>query len=336
MPQMRQKISVSDKQRLINSYQCGGDYVSLAKHLNIKESTARSCVQRFKNNSHPGTHGGHKRCLLTDEIFSILEVFIQENPLATLAIIKGYLQSVCELNVSSNTIANWLDGRLITLKRMRDVPHERNSVSTKDKRCEYAQWMIENNVMEGCVYIDESGFNLWTKRSYGRSKKGQRCFIVDNGQRGENISLCLAIGFVGVLHSKIIVGAFNREKYTEFITELSELLAGSAFHFVMDNCRIHYGVNVNLQEHSIRFLPPYSPFLNPIEAAFSALKAEVKARLSAPGFNVGYTHPERRVTLLNTITSALPVVTASKCQAFYRHSYTFLARCIQKVDILGD
>jgi hypothetical protein len=232
---------------------------------------------------------------------------------------------VCGLAVAQTTLANWLDGNLITIKKARET-----------LRCEYATWMIENNIFENCVYIDESGFNLWTKRSYGRSKKGQRCFIVNNGQRGENVSICLAIGLGGVLHSKIIVGAFNREKYTEFLCELSEMLAGSHFYFIMDNCRIHYGVHLDREEHIIHFLPPYSPFLNPIEAAFSSLKADVKAQLSTPGFNIGYTHPARRLAIINSINRGLPVITRQKCCAFYRHSYSYLARCIQKMDILGD
>jgi hypothetical protein len=146
----------------------------------------------------------------------------------------------------------------------------------------------------------------------------------------------LAIGSSGVLHYKLIVGAFDREKFTAFLTELSEILAGFPFHFVMDNCRIHHGLELDRDEHQIRYLPPYSPFLNPIEAAFSALKAEVKNKMNAPGINPGYTYPERRSFLLNTIITALPVITTPKCRSYYQHSFSFLAKCMQRVDILGD
>jgi hypothetical protein len=219
----------------------------------------------------------------------------------------------------------------------REVPAERNSPRVKDLRFTYAQWMIEGGpIPENCVFIDESGFNVWIKRNYGRSKKGTRCFTVCDGQRGQNISLVMAIGLNGVLHTKVRTGAFTRELYTEFLVELSELLAGGRFHFIMDNCIIHKNIALDRNDHTIHYLPPYSPFLNPIEAAFSCLKAEVKTRWNAPGFNNGYTYPERRAALLSVLTSSFHVVTAAKCRAFYHHSASYMAKCIQKVDILGD
>jgi transposase len=249
---------------------------------------------------------------------------------------QGFLSSVCGLQVSISTINSYLDGNLITVKQVRDVPPARNSLSTKERRFQYAKWFLENQVSDNCVYIDESGFNVWTRRSYGRSRKGERCFRMCNGGRGQNISLCLAIGLTGVLHHKLIVGAFNGEKYSEFLTELSEIIAGSNFYFVMDNCSIHSNSILDHDEHHVIFLPPYSPFLNPIEAAFSALKADVKQRLCALGANIGYTQPARANILKNLISESLNVISASKCRAFYNHSSSFLVKCIQREDILGD
>jgi hypothetical protein len=197
--------------------------------------------------------------------------------------------------------------------------------------------MIESGVSpEECIYIDETGFNVWIKRNYGRSQRGKRCFTVNDGQRGKNISVCVAINLNGVLHHKILNGAFTRENYTEFIVELSEMMAGGRFYFVMDNCIIHKDIALDRAEHTIRYLPPYSPFLNPIEAAFSAFKADVKARWNAPGFIKGYAYPECRSALISVLESSLNVITAVKCRAFYRHSSSYMAKCIQKTDILGD
>jgi hypothetical protein len=274
--------------------------------------------------------------LINSEIGEALIQFVQNNPLSTVDVMRNYLLSVCGVNVSKTVISDWLDGQCLTLKLVRDVLEDRNSLQTKETRFAYAKWMLESELRENCVYIDESGFNVWTKRSYGRSSKGSRCFRVCNGQRGKNISLCMAISSQGVLHSKLLIGAFNRELYTEFLIELSETLAGSQFVFIMDNCRIHHEINLDRDEHHIKFLPPYSPFLNPIEAAFSVLKAEVKGRMNAPGGHIGFTYPQRRETLLNIISGSLEVVTPHKCLSFFRHSSSFLAKCIEKVDILGD
>jgi transposase len=333
---LRQQTSRADKQRLIQAYHDGKDYVVFGKQLGIKESTSRSLIQRFKENPNPQQRGGHKKKKITDDVKPVLLAFIEENPLVTLDVIKGYLESVCGVTAATTTISNYLDAQLITVKKLRDVPSERNSVSTKERRFTYAKWMIENDVADKCIYVDECGFNLWTKRSYGRAKKGSRCFIMNEGERGQNLSLCMAIGLSGIVHYKIIIGAYTNATFSEFLTELSEILADAPRYIVMDNCRIHYNVYLHRQEHTMVYLPPYSPFLNPIESAFSALKADMKERLTQPGFHAGYTQPQRRASLMNLIVSGLPVINAQKCHSFYRHSYSFMARCIEKVNILGD
>jgi transposase len=336
MAQQR-KIAIVDKERLIHCFEQDGDYVALSANLGIKEKTARSIVRRHNLQLHQGPHGGHKAKVITNEIGESLIEFVNENPLITLNVMQAFLSSLCGVNVSLSCISKWLDGQLITLKKTREVIAERNSLRVKDLRCTYAQWIIEGDVTpEECIYIDESGFNVWIKRNYGRSSSGKRCFTVCNGQRGRNISLCMAIGLNGVLHWKLINDSFNRERFTEFLMELSEMLAGTRFHFVVDNCSIHRDVQLDNEEHSLVYLPPYSPFLNPIEAAFSALKAEVKSRWNAPGFNRGYTYPQNRDALMTIINDSLHVITANNCRAFYRHSSTFMAKCLQKLDILGD
>lgn len=55
---------------------------------------------------------------------------------------------------------------------------------------------------------------------------------------------------------------------------------------MMDNCKIHHTAEVKDVFDNARdskgitqlFLPPYSPFLNPIELAFNVIKAKVKAK----------------------------------------------------------
>jgi transposase-like protein len=332
----RNRISKADKQRLIACSENGGDFVTLANHLGIKETSARTIIRRHIKNLHQGRHGGHKPRVMTGEVGQSLVEFVEKNPLATLETMRGFLSSACGVNVSVSTIAGYLDGHLITIKQVRDVLAARNSPPTKERRFHYAKWFIENQMRDKCVYIDESGFNIWTRRNYGRSKKGDRCFRVCDGQRGQNISLCMAIGITGVLHYKLVVGSFDSQKYCEFLTELSEILSGGEFAFVMDNCSIHGNADLDREEHTAVFLPPYSPFLNPIEAAFSALKAAIKERLNAIGAGIGYTLPQRRAVLQTIIAGAVDVINGSKCRAFFNHSSTFLAKCIQREDILGD
>ena len=90
----------------------------------------------------------------------------------------------------------------------------------------------------------------------------------------------MAISIKGVVHHKIQVGSFNREKFQEFIVELSTVLGDETFYFVMDNCAIHYGIFSDDENHNLVYLPPYSSFLNPIEAVFNCLRRKVEHLLA--------------------------------------------------------
>ena len=75
----------------------------------------------------------------------------------------------------------------------------------------------------------------------------------------------------------------NRERFAEFLTELAEHLdENEVTYLVYDGAPAHR--NAVSPRDSIRLikLPPYSPFLNIVEQAISALKAAITADISRP------------------------------------------------------
>ena len=82
---------------------------------------------------------------------------------------------------------------------------------------------------------------------------------------------------------------------------------------VMDNLSSHKGVEIRKAIEAIgaelRYLPPYSPDLNPIEQAFAKLKAHLRK------------HAERSMERLwLRIGELLDRFTATECQNFFRHA----------------
>ena len=77
----------------------------------------------------------------------------------------------------------------------------------------------------------------------------------------------------------MIFGPYNCDLFKSFIERY--LYSYFRIHcdsiLIMDNCRFHHRTDVLrlLNEHHIsyKFLPPYSPHLNPIEEFFSMIKA---------------------------------------------------------------
>ncbi|KAF7685265.1 hypothetical protein CDIK_3986 [Cucumispora dikerogammari] len=93
-----------------------------------------------------------------------------------------------------------------------------------------------------------------------------------------NISLMCAILTGGVIRYQIRDGAFNGDLFISYLQESIVLyfITKPDSILIMDNCRFHYRLSVKrfLIKKCVNFkyLPPYSPQLNPIEECFSVIK----------------------------------------------------------------
>ena len=65
---------------------------------------------------------------------------------------------------------------LFRIKLARAVPADRNRPDVIQKRLDYANWFMGHAVVNHTVFIDERGYNIWTSRSQGRARRGQRAY----------------------------------------------------------------------------------------------------------------------------------------------------------------
>ena len=129
-------------------------------------------------------------------------------------------------------------GWVITMKKMVTIPFDRNTNVVKEKRKLHADWFLEYGVLfEDKVYTDETGFNLWTKRSSGRSRKGTPAAIVTSGQKGQNMTLVIAISSAGVIHHEFVDGSLRGETFQQFLISTSAKVDGPCL-FTYDNDRL--------------------------------------------------------------------------------------------------
>jgi len=74
--------------------------------------------------------------------------------------------------------------------------------------------------------------------------------------------------------------AYHIVKFLEAIMDTIDKHGKKGFFIVMDNCRIHHSAFVvdaiNKRGYKPLFMPPYSPFLNPIEECWSKIKSTIK------------------------------------------------------------
>lgn len=131
------------------------------------------------------------------------------------------------------------------------------------------------------VFIDESGFNLAMTTLYARSPKGQRAHGHVPKNRGDNTSLIAAMSLdEGVMAAMTLSGAVDSVAFEVWLREVlaPQLHPGQVV--VLDNLSVHKRQAVRelieAKGCEVLFLPSYSPDFNPIELAFSKLKAFVR------------------------------------------------------------
>ncbi len=190
-------VSKNDRERLINCREAGRDYLGLAKDLAINETTARSIITTFQRTGRREMlpRGGRRRVIQRDELKLYCCQCVDENPAITLrAIIENIVGQFPEIGVVSNdTVHRMLDFHLYTVKTLLIQPVNWNTPQTKVSRRDFFQRFFVDNVNRDCIFIDESGFNLWTSRTRGRTPIGERAIRDVDGFKGRTMDRsCMA------------------------------------------------------------------------------------------------------------------------------------------------
>ena len=131
------------------------------------------------------------------------------------------------------------------------------------------------------MFVDESGTHLNMSRDYARSVRGERAYSRAPYHPGERTNLIAALSSSGIQAPWLVTGgSVNTATFIAYVEHIlcSTLLAGQIV--ILDNYSIHTDSKVRellaARGCELRFLPTYSPDLNPIENAFSKIKALLK------------------------------------------------------------
>ena len=241
--------------------------------------------------------------------------FVLQQPFTTIAAV-GQELAVCfpDTAISNQQFrfpARHLQNQLITTKiagKDSDVPYERNCPNTIERRFQYATWLVNlghyshlpvcatssipsfTGVHQRKVYIGESGFNIFTRRSKDRAPLGEPVRrVVAPRERNTNITLAISSD-MGLVHHVIEQRTVMRTTFQAFINELVVILAprvpiNEEVLIIFDSARSHLNIVVppkfEDRFHAI-MLAPYCPFFNPIEQAHSCLKSAIKQHLVLP------------------------------------------------------
>jgi transposase len=163
------------------------------------------------------------------------------------------------------------------------------------------------------IFVDETGIDTRMTRAYARAARGRRAPGAVPWGRWERLTVLGALGLDGVVACMSVAAATGTAVFLAFVEQVlaPALRDRPDVIVVLDNLPAHKAQAVRdaLDRAGLarRYLPPYSPDLNPIEQAWSKLKG----RLRTEG-------ARSREALEAALGPALATITARDARGWFR------------------
>jgi transposase len=183
--------------------------------------------------------------------------------------------------------------------------------SERDERRRSAFARYVKSIVAGrFVFVDECSTNISLSPIYARAPRGERARGKTPRNWGKNVSLICAIDPEGVKPSMSVEGAVDGKAFEACVGHFLAPKLKRGQIVVMDNLSVHKSKRVErlIEEAgaTLLFLPPYSPDMNPIEEAFSKVKAILRKAAARTG-----------EALVEATGRALDAITPEDIRGFY-------------------
>jgi transposase len=147
-------------------------------------------------------------------------------------------------------------------------------------------------------------------RLRGRALRGQRCRAAIPHGHWKTTTFTGALRLGGMTAPMVLDGPMNRAAFQAYVEQVLVPTLRPGEMVIMDNLPAHKGSEVRrvieAAGAALCYLPPYSPDLNPIENAFSKLKAILRKAAA------------RTIDALwDAIRDALPRFTPQDCASYF-------------------
>lgn len=163
------------------------------------------------------------------------------------------------------------------------------------------------------VFIDETAVTTKMVRHHGRSPRGERLVASVPHGHWKTLTFVAALRIDGLTAPYVIDGAMDGPSFLAYVEQVLAPTLHKGDVVFMDNLRTHKiaGVREALEAvgAKVRYLPAYSPDFNPIEMAFSKLKAAMRNGAA------------RSVkALIKLIGRLIKTFSPAECANYFRHA----------------
>lgn len=265
------------RQRVRQAFEEEEDWLNIATLLGVKRPTVYRWVDAWEGGLDvPRRNRTRKRALNEAQIDELVS-WVENDSTVTLSALQMRISAEFAKEVSLTTVARYLDGRLLTLKKLHPFSETMNSSENKRLRRKYVldvmQYEAEGKTI---IWLDETNFNLFCCRTRGRSLRGKRARVVMANSRGKNLHIIGAVSHVGLVGFTTRTGSYTSECCNQWVRDLLISLHARGITepvVVCDNAPCHSRLESVFAEHPFENalllrLAPYSPVLNPMESMF--------------------------------------------------------------------
>ena len=262
------------RDRVIAATGSGTSVRKAAARFEVGVSTAIKWVRRLRDTGERSARRqGRRPGSKLDAHGEFVRAVIDAVPDTTIGELQRRLVDEWGVYASTGTIWTFLDRCDLTVKKKSAYAAEQDRPDVVEEREDWFEGQLDLDP-EQLVFVDESFATTNMARRYGRAPRGVRLRApIPYGNR-KKTTLVAGLRLSGVTATQLLDSSSNGERFLAYVTEVLVPTLAPGDLVVIDNLSSH-------KSHPVReaigakllFLPRYSPDFNPIEKAFSKLKA---------------------------------------------------------------
>ena len=298
------------RERGIEAVETGASRHEAAERFEVSVSSAIKWLQRWheSRSAAPKPRGGSVSPL--QEFATAILALVAEQPDLTLVETVAALRKR-RIKTSRSSLWRFLDRHNITLKKSLQAAERQRADVARARR----RWMRALGMLDPArlVFIDETAVSTNLVRLHGRAPRGERVIGSVSLGTWETITFVAARRYHEMIAPMVVEGAMTGEMFLAYVEQCLVPTLKRNDIVVMDNCRVHLGPAIRevieKARATLRYLPKYSPDLNPIEMPYSKFKTFLRkvAARTVPGLN-------------RAIRSFIPQLSPQECASYFRHA----------------
>ncbi|UGA48998.1 IS630 family transposase (plasmid) [Bradyrhizobium quebecense] len=306
---MARALSVDLRQRVVAAIDGGMSCRQAAERFGVSAASAIRWRARLKKVGDivPKRQGGDRKSQRIEAHSQLILEAVTARPDITLAELRELLKRR-GISTGIASLGRFFQRRKITLKKKTAHAAEQRRGDINAAREEWFEGQIDLDP-ERLVFIDETSANTKMARRYGRSPRGERCRAAIPHGHWKTTTFTAGLRSDGLIAPLVLDGPMDGDAFLAYVEQLLAPSLRPGDTVIMDNLPAHkvHGVREAIQAvgASLLYLPPYSPDFNPIEMAFSKLKALLRAAAAR-------TMPD----LWQAIANALKRFSPEECQNY--------------------